>query len=565
MLNWREKTDEQIVDFVMKLHTRLAAKRRVYEDLYDNAIKLFQPRRYDIQRHRAKGDKFGVSVYDPHPARSLSKFAVGFVGNTVSANDTDPWWIRFTAANQRLMQNDRVKQSLQEAEEQVRFGFAQSTFYQEMPQFMKDAGCTYACMTAKEDKINDRIVFQCRHPGDAWFHVNDLGSIDAWHFHIEMTAYDIEKMFGTDRLPDEIRKNLQGPNPDPFKSYKMLLAIYINESRRSSSLDATDKPYIAFYVLREEAMRKGHRLIARDGLDWPPVMLRLGTCISEDYPLSPALEALTQASYGNALAKYKLLAAHLSAQPAKRVSGTLRSQVLENQLNPGSMTFIDHPDEIIEAITDKINWPVTDAEMSKIGAYTDEVFYIQFFEMLTGGEEQPRRTAYEVSQMVNEKITMMGPTIEANEDQVLEPASSIIWSYETRAGRMPDMPEELYTYGNRKIQNQYMGRLAQLKRSIRQTKGTLEQLQILEVFGSLWPNALSKIREWQYIERAMVRHGMDQDLFRSDEEMAEIEAQMQQDEQMAKQLAVAESMSKMMPPGKTIEPNSPAALTGAAS
>jgi len=564
MLNWREMTNEKIVDFVMNLHRSLQAKRKVYEELYDMAIKLFQPRRYDIQRHRAKGDKFGLTVYDPHPARSLSKFAVGFVGNTVSANDTDPWWIRFTSANQELMENDRVKQKLQEAEEQVRFGFAQSTFYQELPQFMKDAGCTYGCMTAKIDKIEDRVVFQCRHPADYWFQVDDLGHIVGWHFHIDMTAYDMRKSFDANALPEEIKKNFTGRNPNPFKSYKILLAVYKNESRRSGSLDSSDKPYIAFYILREATVRKANRLIATEGLDWGPVTLRLGACVGEDYPLSPALDALTQGSYGNALAKYKLLAAHLSAQPAKRISGTLRSQVLENQLNPGSMTFVDNPEEIIEAITDKINWPVTDAEVTQIGGYTDEVFYIQFFEMLTGGEDQPTRTAYEVSQMVNEKITMMGPTIEANEDQVLEPASNIIWAYERRAGRMPDMPDELYTYGNRKIQNQYMGRLAQLKRTIRQTKGTLEQLQILEVFAGLFPRALAKIRDWKYIERAMIRHGMDQDLFKTDQEMVEIEVQDQQDEQMQKQLMVAESMSKMMPPGKSIEPNSPAALMGAA-
>ena len=121
------------------------------------------------------------------------------------------------------------------------------------------------------------------------------------------------------------------------------------------------------------------------------------------------------------------------------------------------------------------------------------------------------------------------------------------------------MPEELFVNGGGKIQNRYMGRLAQLRRTLREARGSIEILQLMEMFAKLYPRALTKVKDLVFFEKTLIAHGADQDIFRSDEEMAQIAAAEAEREQRAEQLAAAETLGKVLPPGKAIEENSPIA------
>ena len=198
MFEWREKTDEWIVKFILKAQADMESERRIIEPVYNEVIKLFQPRRHDMDimrkqalRSGGRSLRYGVDVYDPQPGNTLKKFANGMVGNTVNRGDTDPWWLQFTAPDQQLMEVDEVKTALQNAQDQCKFGFNQSTFYREMPKCMADAGSTYTVMTANEDKAKDRVVFQTRHPASCWFKIDRYGNTIANHFKLTMTAYDL--------------------------------------------------------------------------------------------------------------------------------------------------------------------------------------------------------------------------------------------------------------------------------------------------------------------------------------------------------------------------------------
>uniref|UniRef100_A0A6M3KUL5 Putative head tail connector protein n=1 Tax=viral metagenome TaxID=1070528 RepID=A0A6M3KUL5_9ZZZZ len=583
MLDWQEKSDLEIAKFCVSQQGRFEKVREAYEPMYEAGMKLFQPRRYDLSQLRKtartakqKKEQYGVGVYNQRPALALSKFATGSTGNMVSRDEEDPWWLQFVSEKQAMMQVDEVKQYMQNSAEQVKFGFNQSTFYQEFPMLMADAGVTYGGMTAEAPKDQDRLIFLTRHPADHWVGLDRFGQVIADHFKLKMTAYDIyhDKEFGKTTgadgksvLPaDLVKKAGGGEGMDPFTEYDVLHCIYKNTKPRPGSLNYLDKPYIMFYVLIQ-GRDKGPVLLSKEGSDWGVINLRIGATLGDAYPLTMALDAMTGGCYGNLLAKYKLMSAHLSVQPPRRASKTLRDQIMANNLNPASTTWIDDPKEIIEYLRDAgAKWPIADAELAEINAVVDDVFHVRFFELLTGGERTPNITAYHVGQMVSEKVPMLSPIIDASQDAVLEPASSIVWAYETMAGRMPEPPDILLEATGGKVLNHYMGRLAQLRRTLRQNSGTLEILQICEIFQKLWPSSLAKIRHFEFIERACLQRGAAQSLFHTDAEMDQIEAGMAEKENMEMQLQAAERLGKIIPGmGKGIEANSPAAMmTGAA-
>lgn len=516
--------------------------------MYDMATKLFLPRRYEVSQKRNRGDQYGIGVFDGYPAQALAKFAFGTTGNMVSREVDDPWWLSFVFEKQKFMQDDRVKKFFQNSEEQVRYGFNQATFYQEFPFLLKDAACTYGCMTAEEDKRDGRMVFLTRDPKNHWIGIDRFGRVIADYFLIDYTAYDMLKDFGEGKLPDDIKKDAKGEeNRNPFTEHKILHCVYENEHKRKGSQNHLQWPYISFYVMYEAGKgTKQDWLLKKQGSNHRPINLTIGASLGEHYPLSLALDAITAGCYTNLLGKFKLKAAHLSVDGQWKISMSLRDQVIRNKLNPASRTYVENKDDILEQVTQKMNWPISEAEQHDIHDSIDWVFSVQFFELLSSSEDLPQMTAYQFSHLVQEKITYLGPIIDTIQDHVLEPASSIIWEHEQNAGRMPDAPDILLESGG-SIINKYMGNLAQLRRTIRQSKGVLEALELLGVFAKLWPSSLAKIKHFEFIERACITKGMQQDLFHSDEEMAQIEAQMRADEEQAKQLEVIEKLGKLAP------------------
>jgi len=576
MFDWRSKDDQFIIRFATQLQASLETERAAFEPMYNAAIRLYQPRRYDLQQSQSlstaelRSIAYGVRVFDATPAMSLRKFGTSMAGNMVSREDNDPFWIQFTAPNQRLMEIDIIKQRLQEAQEQVRFGFNQSSFYRELPQFLEDAGCTYGVMTAKRDLVNDRIVFQTRHPGTYWFHTNDFGDIDADHFKLKMTAYDLIQQFGDNpNFPASIKEDHDGvkdaKDPNPFKTYDVLHVTYKNQSRRAGSLDASDKEWIQFYIVMNCGKSGKDKVIVNGGgeeagVDWRPITLRRGTVPGLAYPLSLALDGLTSATYGNKIAQYQLLMSAHGSNPMALVHDKLRKQVHDTELNPGARIYTnDLAKHSMEFMVNTSQTAVAEFGLEKITEITRDVFFLPFFEMLTGTRDAPQRTAFEVSQMVQEKIPELTPVMESAEDAVLEPASEIIWIYETEAGRMPTMPEELFQ-GSRKVQNKYMGRFAQLKRSLREATGSLAQIQIMEAVGRIYPNALRIIRSEKFLEDTLIAHGGKQDHIFDEQDIRDMDAQAAAEEERDRQLAIGAEAGKILPPGKAVEPNSPLAL-----
>lgn len=345
-----------------------------------------------------------------------------------------------------------------------------------------------------------------------------------------------------------------------MRLYDVIHAIYDNWSIRAGSVHSTDKPYIQFFIVTNSGLAgKGQLLVNRDGVDWKPIILALGAGAEDAYPLTLAMDALTTGSYSNSLSHDQLRLSQGAANPPRRVHQNLRSQVRKNRMNPGSNTYFKTTEEKIEYLLRQGDYNIAEAQSEKFKGHMNEVFFIRFFQATTATLGGPERTAYEVSRIVSDALAQMGGVIEGTEDDVFEPASDIIWAYETAAGRMPDMPDQLFESAS-KVQNKYMGRLAQLRRTLPESLGDLRQLEVVKVFAELWPASLTTIKDREYLESTMINNGAKQDIFRSDQEMKQIDEQTAADEARDQQLALGAEIGKVMPPGKAIEENSPAAL-----
>lgn len=565
MFDWRTKSDKEIVKFIEQQQSRLEKIRKPYEPLMDLVTKHFLPRTYDMGKTRAPGDAYGISIYNQTAADSVRKFGYGFTSATVSRDEGNEAWLNFVPLKQSALEIDNIKKYMQEAAEQVRFGFNQSTFYGQNAflQQVQDASVLWGPMSCRRDLKKDRLVFTRRDPRDHWFGLDMFGDIDVDHFKVKMTAKQIVEQFEDDKIQQKIKDDVEKNNP--FAEYELLECYYVNGSVRYGSANNTDKPYMRFWVLRSSEKDEAKRLLGYEGVDWRPSVLRIGEDAFGGYPLTMAMDALTAATFGNTIGKHGMIASARMVQPPKIVARSLREQIQKNRLNPDSNTYVDDATkEKVEYLTQKIDPSYIEVMLDRHNDVVSDRFYIPFFEMLTRMRDGSPPTATQIREMLGEKIGQLNPVIEAVEDDSLEPNVDKVWMYENDAGRMPEPPAELYeaaVNGDVKILNRYNGQLARLRRVLRANQGVIEALAIIKEFKEIAPTSLVVVKFKKLLEKALTNR-VGQEMIFDEAEIAEIEAEIAAVEEQQRSLEAAEKMSKVIPSvtKDAVNPQSPAAL-----
>lgn len=555
MYNWKEKSDEQIAKLVISNHARLVKRREVYADLWRLIVQIFRPRRYSLLGEYQRGKQFGANIFDQGPANALSRFVAGKIGYMV--NRSVPW-IQFITPDARLMGMDHIKGYCQDAAEQVLYAIGRSSLYTALvPHTLDSDSVGTSIMVPQEDELEGRLHFDVVDPAHSYIGIGQFGKPKVYHRELQLTRMTAEEIFGQDALPtDWYREDKQTGTKElkeVFQEDAYLWAMYPNDDRDTDSFLSEDMRYLVLCVLQGSTKPKQSKLVYKKGRNHFVICTRPGRDSGADYGTSIAAECLTAALVVNKLGEKGIEAAHKIVDPAVIASKSLRPTL---QTNAGSRTWVDDIQrEGVKTWMDKINWPITDAQMERLHAQIDNRMFIKFFEMLSTGD-LTERTAYEVSQMMGEKATLMTTLVDTYEQESLEPSIGVIIESETLAGRMPDVPEEILYAGGR-LDITYLGPLAQLQRSLLRSKGTIDALSLIERIVGMNEQAGWKIDWLELIEEVTVANGMPQRLIRSDEEVAAIAQNVEQAEQAEQQRAQLETAAGAAQKlGKRIEPRS---------
>ena len=553
-------SDEKLAKVLVQHYGYLQDKRSIFNDLRTILTKLFMPRRYDLLRNQTAGQRYGQQNYDPHPANAANKHVFGVIGHTISKSMP---WLQLMASNQSLMDDDSVKDYLQNTTEQLLYSFSQSTFYGANFWAKKDEVVIgTGCLWPEEDSVRGRIVYLPIHPGETYLEDDQYGNPAVLCRPYKYTAIKLLEKFGKDKLPPKVLKDATGSdsNSNPFQVYECLLSVYKNEKPNPESLLPEDKEYKVFYTLLNGGDDK-KKLLMKSGIDNFPIIRRYGKENEVAYGTSLCADALTAAMITNKLGEKSLQNVHKQVEGIWHAHSNLRGKL---HLNAGGRNYSDKDSEFLKQVYQASTWPITDAAMQRLDDETDDTLFIRFFELLSG-RELPQITAYQASRMEGEKVTLMNAIINS-EEEFLEQAVSVQWAFEERVGRMPPPPDILLDPANAGILNvKYTGPLFQAQRQLLKTRGTVDWLQLAAGIDAIWPNAKIKVNELELIEDAGVAMGMEQKMFKTDEQINDILQGMAQAEAEQQQQQMALEMAKTVPSlQKKSEEGSPAEMLAGA-
>lgn len=548
MIDFTGKSDEQIAKMVDMHRGSLAKVRADLEPFWAVLQKLFLPRRYDLLRKLSgdttrKGQRFGARVYDGHLANAANKHVLGLLGNMIGKNLS---WVALGPADQRLTGDDGVKKYMQDAAEQVLWGLGQSDFYGKSVWAAKDATVIATSVQIPEENLAKGVMtYRNAHPGTVFIFNDRFGNPGGFIRDIEMQAIVMLEKFGKAKLPQTILDEAMGiGNRSPFTMHKLIYARYKNPSPLAGSVRADQRAFKEFYILPKSGNGAGQesRMLRHAGVDRMATIWRPGREDDCAYGTSLASDAFTDAARSNALTKIQLLIANLEGQPPMVAHESLRNKL---HLNADGRTWAESDKEFVKRAYDQtFNWPLTDAEMSNLHEEVDDVFSIPLFQMLTGSRDLPSgTTAFQIRNMLGEKVTLMSTVIDVLEEEYLGPSIEAQFDFERRAGRMPDPPQILLdpAFGDGKIDIQYTGPLEEIRKNVQQSRGIVDGIGIIKEFKDLFPASLIKVNSLDLIEKAGIAMGLDQEDFKSDKEVRDIIAQ---EEAKAAQQAQAEALTQ---------------------
>jgi hypothetical protein len=174
-------------------------------------------------------------------------------------------------------------------------------------------------------------------------------------------------------------------------------------------------------------------------------------------------------------------------------------------------------------------------------------------------QQDAQMTATEVMARLEERLTIFAPTFGRLTNELFDPMLNRVYGLLLRAGKLPELPDELRDYPDYEIV--YISKLA-LAIKLMEMKAFGDMLQYMSPMMSMDP-AIADNYDFDAVAQAGAdRFGIPTEFLRSVEERDELRAA-RAEQQQQEQMAAMAAQAAMSPNAtKSIEPNSPLSLMG---
>lgn len=531
----KKKLAEKIVTRQRKLEG--SSERQNFERMAEEIAKYVIPRReiFGYDDPTMKGGPVGKNVYDPTAITAARTMADGMQGHLVSPRSK--WFRRTTGiVDPALGELDDIhwmRDWLQQLERIEYRELAKSNFYQAQNEFFHD-GVTIgtAVMYAEFDWNELRPVFLTRHPKEVYLSENSMGAVDTIFRKFKLAARVAVEKFDL----DENAQRLAEDNPDEL--IEMIHAVYPRESRDVRKLISTQKKYASVYV--HVGAKTGPTVVKESGYDiFPYAVWRYRKTPDGVYGQSPAWDMLETIKLLNVIQKAMITGTQLALDPPfavpKEWKGKFRNV-------PGARnSYESDPKRIAYPMQGNGNIPYTSRMIDDLRNQVNEAYRVQFFMMLANSEKE--MTATEIMERQGEKATLLGPAIGRLNAEALHPLMELLFDMLSKAGMLPEIPEQMSQYPSAELDADFVGPLAQAQEQYLGSQPIRNWLNMVVPFAEVFPDMLKVVRPTEIAFELARSAGMPASVMRSEEELEQIAKQEQQMQQMQMQMQAQQAQA----------------------
>lgn len=524
---------KEIVDRV----NALKSERANWESWWQSLAKYCLPRKAEITTSKASGTQFDTDVYDSTAIESANLFASGLMGYLT--NPSEPW-LRLRPKEEALRSAREAQAFFDRASQEVLETFNGSNFYDQLHEFYLDYGIFGTAAFYSEEDVGDVVRYYSRAIREVFFDEDDRGRLKNVYRDFELTAAQAYDRWHERAGAEVVKAYAAKKYDDKFEFIQCVgpRAVYDPKKR-----DRLNKPVHSIWIGAKDQKR-----VEEGGFEEQPFNLARATKASgERHGYSPAMNVLPEIRMANKIAHILIRASMKATDPPLMLPHD--NYLLPLNLNPGATNYKLQStgagsDEKIESLDFKGNIPVGRDMLSDTRETIKRGFFADLFLMLA--QRDKTMTAYEVSELMGERMLILGPLLGRLQHELLEPVIVRTFNILARAGRLGEVPAALAQAPDYTVE--YVSVLARAQQ-LAQLRGLQTFLLSAKELANIDPEVLDNIDADKSLQEIRQLSGVGVKLLRSEEEVRRRRAERRQAQETAMKLQMLQAGAEVAKTG----------------
>lgn len=365
------------------------------------------------------GKRRDRKINNTKPLRSMSNLAAGMTSGMTS--QARPWFE--LAAPEGIPDTIAVRQWLYDVQEAIRAVHAKSNLYSVLPQVYRSQGVYGTGVMAGLPDSKNTLRFYHYPCGTYALDTNARGQVDTFYREYKMTPRQMADQFGMDNLCKSTQEMAKRGE------LTRVSVCHLIEPNPDADMRKVDNLSMSWKSTYWEKGKSEGMVLRQSGFRSFPIMApRWDVNGTNVYGTGPGDVILGKAKELQLLEADKMRIVQQLARPALTAPISIRGQ--QANLVPGGITWL--PDQLVgqgmqPAYTpDPAALPNVRAEIDACEQAIREASYEDLFLLIS--QSDGTMTAYEVAQRKEEKMLMLGPVVERNNDELLDPLIALTFS-----------------------------------------------------------------------------------------------------------------------------------------
>lgn len=503
---------------------KLKGERGTLESHWQECAKYCLPKRAYITRTKTLGEKVDTDIYDSTGIQAALILAAGL--HSYLTNPASKWFSLRTQ-NKELMKDKAIQEWLKNAEDIVYDTLNASNFAQQIHENYLDLGVFGTSCLYEEEDFKDLVRFYCRSMGEVYLEEDGKERVNALFRRFSFTASQAWGEWGKNagqKVADLIGAKKYN------ERLEFLHAVTPRHERNSSKSDSGNMPFASAYI-----EISSQHLISEGGYnEFPFFTPRFTKESSEVYGSSPAMVSLPDIKMLNKISYTIIRAAQKIVDPPLQLPHD--GFMLPIRLGPSALNFNlnsgTDPNAEIKPIHQAGNIPVgMEMEQDRRGIIQRN-FFVDLFLMLA---QNPKMTATEVLQRVQEKMLILAPVLGRLMSELLDPIIERTFNILLRNGAFGPVPEALARNG---YTIEYTSPLARAQKG-EEMKNMQNFLLTVNEIGKTIPSVLDKLESDEIVDVSAGFYNVPPTIVRDDETVKKIRDARAQAQQQAMELDAA--------------------------
>jgi len=525
---------------IIQKYGDLNSDRGTYLSHLQEVADYMAPSQAAVLTQLTEGGKRMEKIYDGTQLRCVDNFANGMFANLTPVSSP---WFAMGCRNKALNEIPSVKFWLSDTTERIRSAINTSNAGMALFEIYKLLGWAGTGVLYIDKGVRYALNFKAFSPAVCVWEEDPNGIVDSLYRLEKFTARKAVLAWG-ENVSGEIKKAYI--NKENTKTFEILHAVYPRNDYDWSKRDGANMKYASVYLEKETK----HILNESGYKEFPYAVPRWDQGNGEVTGRSPGMNALPDVKQLQQVVYDNTMAHQMWLRPP--ILASKESALSTNRFTPGKIVY-HRTGEKPEPFPITGDLRVGLEEVDKLRQAIREAFYNDLFVIIQ--EQIPGRTAYEIRELIEQKLNLLGPFLGRLMIELLDVMLSRSFWLLFRNGFIAPVPKELIDQG---IDVEYTGRLA-LAMKRYETTSTMDSLQLTQQVAGIDPTVVDNWNLDEVIQGTAQRGGVPVKYLRPPQERDKIrEARNQQQQAMQESQEALEVAGQVPNLSKAPEEGSPA-------